>query len=97
MENNEKQRLDITKLNEDPKVREAFDNYKKKVDKFNEQVRNGEKTDVTLAEIVDEYSEIFYDKKLENKLKKTEKELEQWLKEDYEQRLKEFEELETNK
>lgn len=56
----------------DLETKEAFDNYMNKVNRYNEQVANGETPDVSMGDILNEYTNTFYDEELEAKLKKTE-------------------------
>lgn len=56
----------------DEETKEAFDNYMDKVNRYNEQVANGETPDVSMGDILNEYTNTFYDEELEAKLKKTE-------------------------
>lgn len=56
----------------DLETKEAFDNYMNKVNRYNEQVANGETSDVSMGDILNEYTNTFYDEELEAKLKKTE-------------------------
>ena len=56
----------------DLETKEAFDNYMNKVNRYNEQVANGETPDVSMGDILNEYTSSFYDEELEVKLKKTE-------------------------
>lgn len=65
-------KLSNGKYAEDLETKEAFEGYMSKVDKYNEQVANGEKTDVKMGDLLNDYSDTFYDESLEEKLKKTE-------------------------
>ena len=72
MENNESLKLSNGKYAEDIETKQAFDNYMNKVNRYNEQVANGETPDVSMGDILNEYTNTFYDEELEAKLKKTE-------------------------
>ena len=70
--NDDPLKLSNGKYAEDQETKEAFEGYMSKVDKYNEQVANGEKPDVKMGDLLNEYSDTFYDESLEEKLKKTE-------------------------
>lgn len=72
IENNESLKLSNGKYAEDIETKQAFDGYMSKVDKYNEQVANGEKPDVKMGDLLNEYTDTFYDEALEEKMKKTE-------------------------
>ncbi|MBO6244409.1 MAG: hypothetical protein J6O41_07635 [Clostridia bacterium] len=65
-------KLSNGKYAEDQETKEAFEGYMSKVDKYNEQVANGEKPDVKMEDLLNEYSDTFYDEALEEKKKKIE-------------------------
>ena len=72
MESNESLKLSNGKYAGDIETKQAFDGYMSKVDKYNEQVANGEKPDVKMGDLLNEYTDTFYDESLEEKMKKTE-------------------------
>ncbi len=72
MESNESLKLSNGKYAEDIETKQAFDGYMSKVNNYNEQVANGEKTDVKMGDLLNEYTNTFYDESLEEKMKKTE-------------------------
>lgn len=65
-------KLSNGKYAEDQETKEAFEGYMSKVEKYNEQVANGEKPDVKMGDLLNEYTDTFYDEALEEKMKKTE-------------------------
>lgn len=72
MENKESLKLSNGRYAEDLETKQAFENYMSKVDKYNEQVANGETPDVKMGDLLNEYSDTFYDEALEEKKKKIE-------------------------
>lgn len=74
MENKESLKLSNGKYAEDLETKQAFENYMSKVDKYNEQVANGEKPDVSMGDLLNEYQDTFSDETLEERMKKIEEE-----------------------
>ena len=72
MENKESLKLSNGRYAEDLETKQAFENYMSKVDKYNEQVANGKKPDVKMGDLLNEFSDTFYDEALEEKKKKIE-------------------------
>lgn len=71
-EQDEKLKLQNGKYAEDQETKKAFEGYMSKIDKYNEQVIGGEKPDVKMGDLLNEYTDTFYDEALEEKLKETE-------------------------
>lgn len=71
-ENDDSLKLSNGKCAEDVETKQAFEDYMSKVDNYNEQVANGEKPDVKMGDLLNEYNDTFYDESYEKKLKKIE-------------------------
>ena len=69
---NKSLKLSNGKYAENQETKEVFEGYMSKVDKYNEQIANGEKPDVKMGDLLNEYTDTFYDESLEEKMKKTE-------------------------
>ena len=65
-------KLSNGKYAEDIETKQAVEGYMSKIDKYNEQVANGEKPDVKMGDLLNEYTDTFHDEALEEKLKKVE-------------------------
>lgn len=78
LEQEKSEKLDETfklsngKYTTDLETKKAFDNYMDKINKYNEQVVNGQTPDIKMGDLLNEYINTFYDEELEERLKKIE-------------------------
>ena len=63
-------KLSNGKYANDEETKKAYEEYMLEVQKYNEQVEKGEQPDVKMDEILNKYHDLFYDKSLEEGLKK---------------------------